>query len=116
MTFKLFLTADLQILKKTLRTNIDLPVIIHYWVGYPFQDRSYYAVMSVINELDFLEANLQYTHIRYVNGRESIVSVRDFALISSASQTDFVAKDGNFTAFADKVALDALATKELLKS
>ncbi|MHA2705467.1 translation elongation factor Ts [Vibrio owensii] len=32
-------------------------------------------------------------------------------LLEVNCQTDFVAKDGNFTAFADKVALDALATK-----
>ena len=31
-------------------------------------------------------------------------------LLEVNCQTDFVAKDGNFTAFADKVALDALAT------
>ena len=32
-------------------------------------------------------------------------------LLEVNCQTDFVAKDGNFTAFADKVALDALASK-----
>ncbi|MEF1202158.1 translation elongation factor Ts [Vibrio owensii] len=32
-------------------------------------------------------------------------------LLEVNCQTDFVAKDGNFTSFADKVALDALATK-----
>ncbi|PMO34837.1 translation elongation factor Ts [Vibrio sp. 10N.222.52.B12] len=32
-------------------------------------------------------------------------------LLEVNCQTDFVAKDGNFTAFAEKVALDALATK-----
>ncbi|KJY82309.1 elongation factor Ts [Vibrio galatheae] len=32
-------------------------------------------------------------------------------LLEVNCQTDFVAKDGNFTAFADKVAADALATK-----
>ena len=47
----------------------------------------------LVDEVELIEANPQYAHIRYQNGRESTVFLRDLAPSSPASATDLAPGD-----------------------
>ena len=49
--------------------------------------------LPLVDEVELIEANPQYAHIRYQNGRESTVSLRDLAPSSPASATDLARGD-----------------------
>lgn len=59
------------------------PVLLRRYVRRSKQD-------PLVDEVDLIEANTQYAHVRHANGREDTVSIRDLAPVGDVSMRELV--------------------------
>ena len=64
------------------------PVLLHRYVRHSKQE-------PLVDEVDLIEANVQYAHIRHANGREDTVSIRDLAPFGDVSIKEPDISEGN---------------------